>query len=200
MEIYINPRKKAHFKNKNIIRIEDIASLEAPSDIKQKINRLTILQKGRNNHEVIDFNDIVIAVHKNHPDITLINTGEKSTLVEFADTKKERPVFTFLKIAFVCIVLFTGASTAIMSFHSDAQMYKIFEKYTELFLGKEGDVKIIEISYSAGLAVGIIVFFNHFTGRKLTDDPTPIQVEMYKYEKEVTETMADKISKGDNNL
>ena len=198
MDIYVNALRKVHFKNKRIITIEDVASLEASPAIKQKLGKLPLLQKGENNHEVVDFNDIVKAVHKDYPDITLINTGEASTLVEFADKTKENIIFTFLKIAFVCIVLFTGASTAIMSFHSDAQLYNVFEKYTELFLGEDGDVKIIEIAYSAGLAAGIIVFFNHFAGKKLTDDPTPIQVEMYKYEKDVTETMIDNISRGED--
>ena len=194
MDVYVNAPRKVHFKNKRIITIEDIASLEAPPAIKLKLDKIPILQKYGKSHEVVDFNDIVKAVHRNYPDITLINTGEISTLIEFADKKKENIAFTFLKIAFVCAVLFTGASTAIMSFHSDAQIYKVFEKYTELFLGENGDVKIIEISYSAGLAAGIIVFFNHIGGRKLTDDPTPIQVEMYKYEKDVTETMVNNIS------
>ena len=200
MDIYVNMPRKVHFKNKSIICIEDIAGLEGPSSAKGKIGKLPILQKGNKNHEVVDFNDIVKAVNREFPDIALISTGEQSSLVEFADTKAENIALTFLKIAFVCIVLFTGASTAIMSFHSDAQIYKVFEKYTELFLGEGGNVKIIEAAYSAGLAAGIIVFFNHFAGRKLTDDPTPIQVEMYKYEKDVTETIVDNISRKEEGL
>ena len=40
----------------------------------------------------------------------------------------------------------------------------------------------LEICYSIGLAVGIIVFFNHVGHKKITHDPTPIQIEMRKYE------------------
>ena len=37
---------------------------------------------------------------------------------------------------------------------------------------------ILEISYSLGLSVGIILFFNHFAGKKITMDPTPLEVQM----------------------
>lgn len=39
--------------------------------------------------------------------------------------------------------------------------------------------------YCLGLAVGILVFFNHIGKKKITSDPTPIQVEMRKYEQDV---------------
>jgi stage V sporulation protein AA len=66
-------------------------------------------------------------------------------------------------------------------------------------LGEEKDNPlIIEIPYSIGLAAGIIVFFNHFLGHKITDDPTPIEVEMTEYDKEVTDTILNSIEKGNS--
>ena len=43
----------------------------------------------------------------------------------------------------------------------------------------------LEISYSIGLALGIIVFFNHFSKKKITQDPTPIEVEKKKYNQDL---------------
>ena len=40
-------------------------------------------------------------------------------------------------------------------------------------------------SHSIGLALGIIVFYNHIGGRRLTKDPTPIEVAMHNYEYDV---------------
>ncbi len=54
---------------------------------------------------------------------------------------------------------------------------------------------LIDLPYSIGLAAGIIVFFNHFSGKKLTDDPTPIEVEMSVYEKEVADNLIDTLNK-----
>ena len=45
--------------------------------------------------------------------------------------------------------------------------------------------KWLETLYCLGLAVGILVFFNHIGKKKITSDPTPIQVEMRKYEQDV---------------
>jgi stage V sporulation protein AA len=59
---------------------------------------------------------------------------------------------------------------------------------------------IINIPYSVGLATGIIVFFNHFTRKKITDDPTPIEVEMALYETEVNETVLDVLNTRANEL
>ncbi len=56
--------------------------------------------------------------------------------------------------------------------------------------GYRGDgYGILELSYSVGLAVGIIVFFNHIGGRRITKDPTPIEVEMRVYEKDVNQAL-----------
>ena len=39
----------------------------------------------------------------------------------------------------------------------------------------------IEICYAIGMPVGIIIFYNHIGKKKITQDPTPIEVEMRKY-------------------
>jgi len=112
-----------------------------------------------------------------------------------AKKSPDRTWLKWLKIAFVVVVLFIGSSTAIMSFHTDGQMPKIFEKYYSIFFGQEKtNPGIINIPYSIGLAVGIVVFYNHLMGKKITDDPTPIEVEMEQYDREVTETMVDAMS------
>lgn len=50
---------------------------------------------------------------------------------------------------------------------------------------------ILEVTYSIGLAVGIIVFFNHIGGRRITKDPTPIEVEMRIYEDDVNNALVE---------
>ena len=50
---------------------------------------------------------------------------------------------------------------------------------------------ILELSYAIGLALGITVFFNHIGGRRITKDPTPIEVEMRIYEKDVNDALIE---------
>ena len=47
----------------------------------------------------------------------------------------------------------------------------------------------LEVSYSVGLAAGIIIFFNHVGGRRITKDPTPIEVAMRNYEEDVDKAL-----------
>ncbi len=59
-----------------------------------------------------------------------------------------------------------------------------------MVMGQESDgFTIIELSYSVGLAFGILVFFNHFAKWKVTTDPTPLEVEMRLYEDNVSKTI-----------
>ena len=39
--------------------------------------------------------------------------------------------------------------------------------------------------------MGITLFFNHIGGRRITQDPTPIEVEMRVYEKDVDDTLIE---------
>lgn len=50
---------------------------------------------------------------------------------------------------------------------------------------------ILEFTYSLGLGIGIIVFFNHIGGRRITNEPTPVEVSMKKYEDDVNNTIVD---------
>ena len=50
---------------------------------------------------------------------------------------------------------------------------------------------VMEIMYSVGIAVGIIVFYNHFGGKRITKDPTPIEVQMRLYEDDVNTTLVE---------
>ena len=40
---------------------------------------------------------------------------------------------------------------------------------------------------------GISCFFNHFGKKKLTDDPTPVQVQFVQYKKEVDDAVIDEL-------
>ena len=68
----------------------------------------------------------------------------------------------------------------------------MFEKICKLVAGSKNTGKtVMEVSYSIGLAVGILVFYNHFGPKKLSKDPTPIEVEMRKYETEINQALID---------
>lgn len=201
MDIYIKPIKKAPISDRNTIYVKDVCSVSAEKNVADKVNNIKLLQidKSEDANYLISVIDIIKAIKKVYPDYTVNNVGEMDTLIDYKPKKNEKNNFLkWLKITAVCIILVAGSATAIMSFHSDAQMPQVFKNYYKIFFGKESEKPlIIDIPYSFGLAVGIIVFFNHFAGKKITDDPTPIEVEMSLYDTEVSDALIEKLSEED---
>ena len=79
-------------------------------------------------------------------------------------------------------------------------MLTVFENYYYIFFGERVEnPAIIDLPYAIGLAVGIIVFFNHIGNKKLTSDPTPIEVELSVYENDVTANIVDTLNKEKKN-
>jgi len=200
MDIYIKPKKKVSLSNQTEILVKDVAEVVAAKDVAAKIKKMKLLDIDNSTNKkqnfLVSVTDIIATVQKTYPNFAINNVGEMDTWVQYLAKKSpDRAWLKWLKIAFVVVVLFIGSSTAIMSFHTDGQMPKIFEKYYSIFFGQEKtNPGIINIPYSIGLAVGIVVFYNHLMGKKITDDPTPIEVEMEQYDREVTETMVDAMS------
>ena len=194
MDIYIKPAKKVMLNGKKAVKIGDICEVFAPKGMSEKVKniwvkKLELTEKAY----LITIIDLITVIQKEFPNCTVSNVGESETLLEARPTPKhEIAVWKWLKIVFVVVVLLVGSATAIMSFHSDAQMSQVFSNYHRIFFGDVSENKmLIDLPYSIGLAIGIIVFFNHFAGKKITMDPTPIEVEMSVYESDVTDAMLD---------
>lgn len=201
MEIYIKPVKKILLEQRQDVYLQDIT--EIISDVSDKLKHEKVFKiplKIRKNY-VVSITDIIKIIKKKFPDYSVINLGEKDTIIDYSPViVKENQFLKILRIIFVCIVLFMGAATAIMSFHSDAQIPDVFKNYYKIFFGYELDnPKIIAVPYSIGLAVGIIVFFNHLGNIKITRDPTPIEVEMSLYDTDIYNTLVDSIQTEQNN-
>ena len=79
-----------------------------------------------------------------------------------------------------------------MTFNNEVNVTQLFAQIYELFTGQTSDgFTVLELTYSVGIGLGIIVFFNHFAGKKLTTDPTPLEVQMRTYEDNVNQTIIE---------
>ena len=141
------------------------------------------------NHEhsvVFSVLKVVERIHRDYPQVEVINCGESDFVVEYQKSTVKSPVLEKLKLWGIAVIVFFGSAFTIMAFHIDISIQKVFEKFYEQVMGvSKPQITELEISYSIGLAVGIVVFFNHFRKRKLTNDPTPIEVEMKKYNEDL---------------
>lgn len=202
MEIYIKPTKKLSISEVNIVRISDICEVYTHPSLAKKLKNIKILEI----HDQVDKNylisiiDIINIIDRVLPGHTINNLGEADIIIEYnVKSEAKNSIYKSFKILCVIIILLAGSSTAIMSFHSDAQMSKVFENYYYIFFNERiENPLLLDIPYSIGLAVGIIIFFNHFSGKKLTEDPTPIEVEMALYEDNVIDTLIDSLGQDKN--
>lgn len=142
------------------------------------------------NRVVISVLQIIKLIQDKYPGISVVNLGESDTLVELVKVSKTKGFRVWIKVALVCFICFFGTAFTIMAFHNDIGITEVFAKYYENITGKQSDgVTILELSYTVGLAAGMCIFFNHIGGRRLTKDPTPIEVETKIYEDEVNRTL-----------
>ena len=107
----------------------------------------------------------------------------------------------WIKTILIGIITFFGSAFTIMAFHNDIDINNIFSQVYEIFTGKESDgFTILEITYSIGLASGIILFFNHIGTRRITKDPTPVEVQMRQYEGNVITTLVENANRNQEEL
>ncbi|MGN0169559.1 MAG: stage V sporulation protein AA [Lachnospiraceae bacterium] len=176
------------------VKLSDIATvLCADKVLQRKVGQLTVLNMQDYDHpvQVLSVMKIMEDIQKEFGDLTMNSIGETDGVVEL-EFKKENKSAQYIKTVFVALVLFFGAAFTIMSFHGDIGIQDMFGRLYRQMTGENGGpVTILEISYSIGILVGVMVFFNHIGKKKVTRDPTPIQVQMREYEKTVDETFIE---------
>lgn len=154
-----------------------------------KIHRFAEKEQKR---QVFSVLKLIEMIQQACPNVSVENVGEKDVLVKRVQVNKHKGIIIVLKVIFVACISFFGTAFTIMAFHNDIGINKVFGKVYELVMGQDAaSYTILELAYSIGLALGIIVFFNHIGGRRITKDPTPIEVEMRIYEKDVNNALIE---------
>ncbi len=122
--------------------------------------------------------------------LDIMNLGPQDFIVYYKKEQEESKIMHYGKILFVILVAFFGASFSIMTYNTDVGIEELFYNVYEMIMGKAPKwTNLLHISYTAGLAIGIIIFFNHAGKIKLNDDPTPFEVQMRLYERDVNDTL-----------
>lgn len=88
-----------------------------------------------------------------------------------------------------------------MTFNGDANIENVLGYIYEIITGKaHTGFTILEIGYSLGIFTGITIFYNHLGKKRITKDPTPVEIEIRKYETDVNSTLIDGIKRKDSNI
>lgn len=198
--VYLKIERNVLVKDRHVT-LQDIASLESndASVVRQlKQKKIHTFSEGigdkkpKKQQVVFCILKIVELIHEEYPAILVVNEGESDFVLEYDPNPSHNKWWEGILVMMLCVVTFFGAAFTIMAFNNDIGITDVFEKLYIQALGSAPDgVGELEVCYSIGLAVGIIVFFNHISKKKITPDPTPLQVQMRKYEQDVDTTFIE---------
>ena len=190
--VYIKAERNTQMQADDVF-LKDIASLYCEDKAilaRVKAIKLHTFHENGKRRFYISMTEVIELVKGAVSGVEVESIGEPDMIAERIYVEKKKGFVEVLKILLVSFVCFFGASFTIMAFHNDISINKIFSHVHELVMGYASEgYSILEVSYSIGLAVGIILFFNHVGGRRLAKDPTPIEVEMAIYEEDVEKAL-----------
>lgn len=192
--LYLKLNQKVKLGEEDVY-VKDIAKLFcADSAIVNRVKTLKLFkfQKDSESRKVISVLKVIEQIQNIYPNVTVESVGEMDTVVEWIQKKAPSKAAKALKIILVGLVCFCGTGFTVMAYHNDIGINELFTKVYELVMGQQSTgYTVLEFSYSIGLAVGIVVFFNHIGRRRITKDPTPVEVEMRLYENDVNTSLVE---------
>ena len=174
--------------------LKDVATIECIStNILAKCKAIKVYSfKGEQRRVVISSLQLISLICNACPDVFVQSVGEMDVLIEKVKVDEKKGAKVWLKTVMVSLVCFFGTAATLVAYNADVGVRDIFEEVYEVFMEKPpGPVNVLEITYSIGLALGITVFYNHVGKRRITSDPTPIEVSMRNYEREVNQALIE---------
>lgn len=191
--VYLNLSPKMQSTHSRIT-VNDVAEVTGKNkELTEKIKQVPVYEfKEDHTRRIVSQLRIISDIEKACQSVTVIPLGAQEIILEYSSNPKHNKAWEILKVIFVSCVSFFGTGFTIMAFHNDIGIRDVFEQISSLITGEAGKgILTIEIAYSMGLAAGIIIFFNHIGKRRITHDPTPIEVSMRKYEDDVNTTLTE---------
>ncbi|MFJ5715667.1 stage V sporulation protein AA [Neobacillus sp. NPDC093127] len=180
--IYIRMRNRVQSKPEEKVLLKDVAQIIAPEAVLSNLKSMMVhqLTETDRNIVIIDVMKVINMISTRFGELEIQTIGPAQTIIEVTYKKKGVSIPFFLLIWFL---LFFGSAMAIMNFHDDVSMRSVQEKIYTIITGKkEAKPFLFQIPYSLGLGLGMILFFNHVFKKRLNEEPSPLEVEMFNYQ------------------
>jgi len=191
-------------KTKTEVKIGDVVKMQCHDrHLTDKINKITLIKQGKlyKQRYIVSILKVIEEIEKIDKSLEIVNIGETDCVVEIKPPKKNQFIVETFKVILVSLILFFGAGFSIMAFNNDVSIFKLFEDVVAYTAdGSKKALAAINLGYSVGLAAGIIIFYNHFGPKKITNDPTPIEVQMRTYENDIYTTLVDGHNRNDGRI
>ena len=184
--------------SKRDVTIKDVAKLECiEKSILNRLNpeKLFTMESKKGSRKAVSVLFLIEKIHEIYPELEVQNLGETDFVVSYHPEKQPKLLET-TKIFFVSAISFFGSMFAMMTFNEDVSTRESFDKLYTWVMGYEpSGITILEVTYSIGVSVGILVFFNHIGKKYITNEPSPVEVEMAGYEQQVNQTLIKQMSR-----
>lgn len=191
-EIYLKLEQITEIRQKDVF-LKDVAQIYCRDEkLQNRAGALKVMsiRDPRRHRYVMSALDVIRRLQDMEPSLKVRNLGETDFIIAYKPPAPSHYLWEWAKTLFVCAVCFCGAAFAIMTFNNDVSAADVFREIYRLVMGREAEgPTLLEGAYCIGLALGIIVFFNHFAAAKLNTDPTPLEVEMRLYEDNISKTL-----------
>lgn len=188
--VYLKLKLQKNVNQKEVF-LKDVAAIWCEDkQMQQTISDIKLFTFGEVSHErrVIDVFALIDKICAKYENVWIENIGQTNCVVEYY--KKKNNSFEGVKIFLVCVITFIGGCYGIMAYNNDVGTIEIFSKMYEIMGARIlSSFKLIEVSYAVGLFLGIVVFYDHFAGHKISNSPTPIEVEMDKYDGDIANSV-----------
>ena len=185
--LYIKASQSKQVTNKRIILSDVLDIISLDNDAVKRAGDIVLhTVKGDRNEKVIfSITKVINMIQKECPAFSIVNIGEPDFVVEYKIPVKPNPAWEYTKLPEFLSTPFT-----IMTFNTDVSVGDVFDDFYKIVKGVDKNSgSILEISYSIGIPIGILCFYNHFKSDKVHDDPTPVHIEMRKYEEDMNKAI-----------
>jgi stage V sporulation protein AA len=183
--VYLRLRLKVQVHSGSVVTLGQLAQVIAPEQVLVDLKQIPIhtVTPDDQNIIIVDVMKVIAEVQKYNPTLDVQTIGPSQSIIEVVFRKKKVSIPLFIC---VWVLLFVGAGMAIMNFHEDVSMREVHQRlYTIITGGQDPHPLLFQIPYSLGLGIGMILFFNHVFKKRINEEPSPLEVEMFKYQQDL---------------
>ncbi|WP_026477988.1 stage V sporulation protein AA [Alkaliphilus transvaalensis] len=193
-QIYIQSKEKIVIEATQDLQLKDLIEIFAEETEKKKIEEINfaINHRKKGNSYIVPIISLVQLIKKEFPEHIILTIGTPEIIINLKDDQTEVDKYKYFRLALVCFLLFIGSITAIINFHADVDMPQAHKTIYRIVTGIETESPLIlQIPYSLGIGAGMSVFFNHIFKKRINNEPSPLEVEMYLYQQNMDAYLKD---------
>lgn len=183
--VYLRMKKNIEVSKLQTIKLDHIAHVSTLSEHKLELENTSIYQISKKDNNIVIIDSFLVIEHliNQYNNLEFQLVGPTQTIIRINESSKKP---SLLIVSFVWILMFIGTAMTIMNFHYDVSMQEVQQQLHYLFTGEHNEFPLwIQVPYSFGLGLGMLLFFNHWFKKRFNEEPSPLEVELFNYQQDL---------------